>query len=59
MTEKKKNCIKRNLQAYGFLTPFLVLVSHFIYFTGNFNCCNGFYRFRRCIYLGVCRAEEF
>lgn len=27
MTEKKKNCIKRNLQAYGFLTPFLVLVS--------------------------------
>lgn len=27
MTDKKKNSIKRNLQAYGFLTPFLVLVS--------------------------------
>ena len=27
MTEKKRNHIRRNLQAYGFLSPFLILVS--------------------------------
>lgn len=27
MTEKKKNSIRRNIQAYGFLSPFLILVT--------------------------------
>ena len=59
MTEKKKKLYKKKSSGIWLSDSLSGAGFTFIYFTGDFNCCNGFYRFRQCIYLGVCRAEEF